>query len=185
MNECMNIYELIQKELDEELTLEENELLEKHCSYCSACQETRLGFYRTITLLSNLPEHDPGEELVLNIMNVIEQNTTNEKHSAKAGLTGVVAGLILIFSSGMFLLGTMIISLALGSFLLVSYESTSLSFMQNITYWLNYGYNLLSILKNTFNNPYSTLAFLTLIFFSMTSFIILIILLQSRRLIKL
>jgi len=51
----------------------------------------------------------------------------------------------------------------------------------NIIHWLNYGYNLLSILINALNNSYATVIFLSTILLSMVSFVILLILLYTRR----
>jgi len=184
MNECMNIYELIQKELDGELTPEEMELLDKHCSHCFACQELRQDFFQTIYGLNNLPELDPGEALIETIMNTIYSKSPAQKSLPSKSFTGIVAGLVLFCSSGIFLLGSVLISLIAGGLLYLGYENSSLGFIENIVYWLTYGYNLLSVFKNVFNNPYSSLFLVTVLLLSMVSFAILIMLLYSRRIIN-
>ena len=184
MNECMNIYELIQKELDGELTTKEMELLDKHCSHCFACQELRQDFFQTIYGLNNLPELDPGEALIETIMNTIYSKSPAQKNISSKGLTGIVAGLVLFCSSGIFLLGSVIISLIAGGLLYLGYENFSLGFIENIIYWLTYGYNLLSVFKHVFNNPYSSIFLVTVLLLSMVSFTILLMLLYSRRIIN-
>jgi len=184
MNECMNIYELIQKELDGELTTQEMELLDKHCIHCFTCQEIRQDFYQTIYGLSSLPELDPGEEFIETIINTIYSKSQVQKNIFSNSFTGIVAGLVLFCSSGIFLLGSIVISLIAGGFLYLGYENFSLGFVENIVYWLTYGYNLLSAFINAFNNPYSSLFLVTVLLLSMVSFAVLVMLLYSRRIIN-
>ncbi|MFZ7101635.1 MAG: hypothetical protein ACOWWO_03120 [Peptococcaceae bacterium] len=184
MNECMNIYELIQKELDGELTPAELQLLEDHCTHCFTCRLMRKEFTQTISGLTDLPFLDPGEKFLAKVLDEVHKEPLQQTKKISAHFTGLVAGLFLLFSSGIVIVGSVTFSLLIGGLIYYKFDHLLPSVNHLLIKGGEYLYFPFAMLKNTFGYALSPGLLISLLLISMLSFIILVMLIYSRRTIR-
>ncbi|MFZ5945456.1 MAG: anti-sigma factor family protein [Bacillota bacterium] len=170
MNGCMNIYELIQKELDGELTTEESALLEKHCVHCFSCRQLREDFLQDVLALSSLPLPIPDKDFTINVMAAITKSTQQKPKHIFSNFTGLVAGLLLLLWASITIIGAAVIALIVGG---VFYWADVLSGLGTLLYRIAKIVDILGVIF-----PPSLLMFLLLT--SMGSFLLLMMLIYSR-----
>jgi len=181
MNECINIYELIQKELDSELSPDELRLLEEHCRFCFTCHKLREEFKQTVIGLTQLPLLDPSEDFILNVLTAIDKEHGQNNNFKLSAFTGLLAGFTLAFTSGIFLLTGLLVFLITGFTVLTLNTNLTNNLSKTAYYWLTYFYDLIQNIVNSFNFFFSPTALVLLLLISLISFIFLILLLSTRR----
>lgn len=182
MNQCAKTYDLIQKELDGELTTQELQLLNEHCAQCLTCQSLREEFKETTYILENLPTLNPGPQFVMEVMDAINKKSLPKTNNLENKLTGFLTGLIICFSSSIIIIGSFLTVLLMGG--LMYFNSSFLKLDYLFFDWKKYFIDIPVILGKTLVHVFSPNFIFLLFLVSMLSFIILIILLYSRRIVN-
>ncbi len=185
MNECSFIYELIQKEMDGDLTSPEIELLNKHCQNCEQCQKIRNDYLQIEELLFSAPFLDPGPDFYNALVNKLEVSPQVLKDFHLSKLTGLIATITILLSAVMLFISWLVLLPITGSLLYIinnfwpiPYITNALSFISS---FIGICFNFIDILAQNFT-PSLMLIIITI---SFVSLIILVkIMLKPGRIIK-
>lgn len=181
MNDCLNIYELIQKELDGDLTSHEKKLLNNHCQNCKKCQSIREDFLQIEELILSTPLLDPGADFYGGIMSKLEVNSLTKRDFHLSKLTSIIAAMTILLSSGMLFIGWLFLLPIVGFSLYMISKFYSIPFLDEVLGFLNsfiyYSSNALSPLAQIFNPSFMGI----IMIISFASLIILLKLLSNNR----
>lgn len=155
MNECSLIYELIQKEIDEDLTSPETEQINKHCQNCEHCQNLRNDYLQIEELLFSAPLLDPGPNFYISLVKKLEISPGVKKDFQLSKLTGLIATIAILLAAALLFISWLIL-LPLTGFLLslvsnfwpIPYLVEALSFIGT---FINIGFDYINTLIQILN----------------------------------
>ncbi|NMA02261.1 MAG: hypothetical protein GX923_06825 [Clostridia bacterium] len=185
MNECSLIYELIQKEMDGDLTSPEIELINKHCQNCAQCQKIRNDYLQIEELLSSAPLLDPGPNFYSALVNKLEDSPQVMKDFHLSKLTGLIATITILLSAVMLFISWLILLPITGSLLYIVNNIWPIPYLTNvfgfISNFIGVCFNFINIIAQNLN----PLLMLMIMVLSFISLIILVkIMLKPGRIIK-
>ena len=181
MNECINIYELIQKELDKDLTSQELQFLQDHCQWCFECQNLREEYKQMETNLLSLPLLDPGFDFATNIMAKLNTHKKNKTDFYFSNTTSLVAAIIILLSSGLFFVSWLFILPLLGLLLYLFHNYWPIYYLKAMVESISNLLNASTTLEDTTSQIITPSLIGLIVFISFASFILLMRLMITNR----